>query len=86
MRDYFIEGFFKGAQEEQQTDVSMPEDNQDKDTTVTCMSDCIYSQNPEKRCTLDSVSLYLDGNAGTFSCGQYAPQMAGPAMGPEQPQ
>lgn len=58
---------------EQETEAVLPEEKEDE-TLVTCMSDCMYSQNPEKRCMLKSISLQMseDGKS-IFACGQYSP-------------
>lgn len=41
------------------------------ETMVTCLSDCQYSQNPEKSCMLKNISLSF--NEQGFICGQYSP-------------
>lgn len=71
MDRYFKAGFFKIAQGEE-TEISQPEEKE-KDTIVTCMSNCTYSQNPERRCMLEGISLSMDEQSGTFACGQYTP-------------
>lgn len=64
---------------EEQTEVVKPEE-QDKNTLVTCMSDCQYAQNPERVCMLESISLNMS-KEGQFECGQYTPtQQAEPQM------
>lgn len=70
-------GLAKLAQDE--TTVVPPEGDS-QNTVVTCMSDCMYSQNPEKTCMLKNISLAL-GKSGEFSCGQYSPsqEMTQPA-------
>ena len=65
-------GFSKLAQEgiiEQNTpETSTTEE--EKETIITCLSDCVYCQNPEKTCMLSNVTLSSEG-AGNFMCGQY---------------
>ena len=87
MDNDFKRGFFKLALDEQ-TEVAPPEEDA-KETVVTCMSNCTYSQNPEKRCMLESVSLSMDEKSGAFTCGQYSPaqETQDPSITPEpQPQ
>lgn len=75
-------GLDKLAMDDQQMDVAGPEMPQEAtnndSSTITCLSDCMYAQNPEKTCMLKNVSLNMSG-PGQFECGQYAPQqqMAG---------
>jgi hypothetical protein len=52
------------------TEVSTPVEDSEN-TEVTCMSDCAYAQNPEKRCQLKSISFSMSPEDGTFVCGQY---------------
>ena len=47
------------------------EEQNEKETVVTCISDCMYCQNPEKTCMLNNVTFSM-GEDGTFSCGQYS--------------
>jgi hypothetical protein len=71
-------GLDKIAQGEQETEVAAPEQPMNNDsTTITCLSDCMYAQNPEKTCMLKNVSLNMS-DQGAFECGQYksAQQMA----------
>ena len=56
--------------------------SEQKDTSVTCLSDCMYCQNPERTCMVNSVSMIQD-EQGNFTCGQYSPQQQ---VTPEQPQ
>ncbi len=87
MNNIFARGFIKSAQE-METEVAQPE-QQEKETVVTCMSNCTYSQNPERRCMLEGVSLSMDEKSGAFACGQYSPaqEQPQPGMTPEvQPQ
>lgn len=85
----FKRGFLKHAQVGD-VPVEAPPEEDNKETVVTCMSDCVYAQNPEKRCMLENISLAMDEGSGTLSCGQYAPnQSMEPGVeGPEvaQPQ
>lgn len=69
MDNDFRKGFMKIAQDDT-AEVAQPEER-DKETILTCMSDCAYAQNPEKRCMLDSVSFSMDEKSGSFVCGQY---------------
>lgn len=69
----------------------MQPDEDKKETVATCLSDCMYAQNPEKRCMLEAISLNMTG-PGQFECGQYAQQQAmmpgqmpGQMPGPEAP-
>ena len=52
------------------TEVSTPVEDSEN-TEVTCMSDCAYAQNPEKRCQLKSISISMNPEEGSFVCGQY---------------
>ena len=80
--DHFRWGFEKAGQEENMEQVAGPE-GEEKDTAVTCVSDCQYSQNPEKRCMLDSVT-FSQSEDGSFVCGQYAPLEEQPELGAQQ--
>jgi hypothetical protein len=86
MLEHFKKGFQKVSQIETGEDpVSEPEEKP-SETQVTCLSDCQYSQNPEKRCMLESVSISQD-ESESFMCGQFTPvaqQMEQP-MPQEQP-
>lgn len=83
MNNIFLAGFLKAAQGEE-TEISRPE-QEGKETIVTCLSSCTYSQNPEKRCMLEGMSLSMDENVGTFTCGQFSPvqQLQGAPVAPE---
>lgn len=74
MNEHFLSGFYKEAQMSPEETIAPPEE-QNKETTVTCLSGCQYAQNPEKRCMLESVSFSQDEN-GVFVCGQFVPMMA----------
>ena len=59
-----MKGLDKIAQGEQETEVASPEQPMNNDsTTITCLSDCIYAQNPEKTCMLKNVSLNMSKEA-----------------------
>ena len=61
---------------------------EEKETIITCLSDCIYCQNPEKTCMLSNVTISSEG-AGSFICGQYKgneeEQAQAPAPAPAAP-
>ena len=80
----FMKGLRKVAQQEQMTEVAAPEQPVNNDaTTITCLSDCMYAQNPEKTCMLKNITLNMS-KEGIFECGQYSPiQAQQPQM--EQP-
>jgi len=66
-------GLDKLAQTEDQTEVASPEQPMNNDsTTITCLSDCTYAQNPEKTCMLKNVTFNMS-KEGQFECGQYTP-------------
>lgn len=67
-------GLEKRAQED--SELITPEEKENA-TEVTCISNCKYSQNPEKRCMLKSISLQMP-EEGTFICGQYDPVEVAP--------
>lgn len=73
-------GFDKIAQEgiiEQNTpETSTTEE--EKETIITCLSDCIYCQNPEKTCMLNNVTISSQ-EGGSFMCGQYQANDQAPA-------
>lgn len=72
-----MKGLDKLAQGEEQTEVAAPEQPMNNDsTTITCLSDCIYAQNPEKTCMLKNITLNMDDKGATFECGQYSPAQA----------
>lgn len=72
----FMKGLSKIAQQEQMTEVATPEQPQNNDaTTITCLSDCMYAQNPEKTCMLKNITLNMS-KEGIFECGQYMPVQA----------
>ena len=79
-------GLSKYAQMGQDEEFVDPEERA-QETVITCMSDCMYAQNPEKTCMLKNVSLAMS-EAGQFTCGQYAPsqQAQAPGMAQSQPQ
>ena len=78
-----LTGLDKIAQGEQETEIASPEQPMNNDsTTITCLSDCMYAQNPEKTCMLKNVSLNLT-EQGSFECGQYKSTQE---MVPEQQQ
>ena len=77
----------------QETEVASPQQPMNNDsTTITCLSDCIYAQNPEKTCMLKNVTFNMSED-GAFECGQYQPaqqevpeeQVAQPQAEPAQP-
>ena len=64
-------GLDKLAAGEEQTEVASPEQPMNNDsTTISCLSDCMYAQNPEKTCMLKNITLNMS-KEGTFECGQY---------------
>lgn len=64
---------------ENESEVIQPEEKE-VSTRVTCISDCKYSQNPERTCMLETVSLSM-GKEGMFGCGQYSQVV--PEMDPD---
>jgi len=69
-----MKGLDKLAQGEEQTEVAAPEQPMNNDsTTITCLSDCIYAQNPEKTCMLKNITLNMDEKQASLECGQYTP-------------
>lgn len=67
---------------ENESEVIQPEDK-DISTRVTCISDCKYSQNPERTCMLETISLSME-KEGAFVCGQYSQLVQ--EMNPEETQ
>jgi len=64
-------GLSKYAQGEQEEELAGPEDTKGGgEELVTCLSDCIYAQNPEKTCMLKNIALKMSA-PGKFECGQY---------------
>ena len=45
--------------------------DEEKESIITCLSDCMYCQNPEKTCMLNNVTIKMEQD-GTFGCGQYS--------------
>ncbi len=81
----FMKGLSKVAQQEQMTEVAAPEQPANNDsTTISCLSDCMYAQNPEKTCMLKNITLNMS-KEGIFECGQYSPVQA-QAQEPQQEQ
>ena len=69
----YLSGFTKEAQDVQESEVAPAEETaKASETAVTCLGNCMYAQNPEKKCMLESVSISM-GKPGEFACGQYSP-------------